>query len=126
MEPITIASIATVVQFLANRAAGTAFDTSIEKLTERSVKWVKTLFWKDNIPEPILQRLIDKPESEGRRQAVAAMIVTDIEDNPGNAQWLKELSQALMQHSRNITISHSKNVNTGNISAGGSVTLGDN
>jgi hypothetical protein len=124
MDPFTATAITTVVTQLAAKAFDAGFETSVKKFTEHGLHWLKSLFWNEDKPTPVLQQLVEKPDSVARQQAVAALIAIDLEDHPEHEQWLKEIVGAL-EATGGINVSHSKNVVTSHITAGGSVIVGD-
>lgn len=128
MDPITISSVAILYPFLiemVKKGVEKIVEKSSENLTDGSINWLKSLFFKDGEPKNTLKNLVSNPESIDNQVAVKTIIENSIEDNPENETFLKELLQNLPKISNEIT--HSKNVNTGNVSTGGgNFRLGDN
>jgi hypothetical protein len=126
MEPITTAAIATVVAHIAAKGFEEVFKTSIGEFTKDSIHWLKSIFFKDEKPKEVLERLQEKPDSLARQDSAKAAIASALEDNPDDVKWLNEIVKVLEARTGNTIISHSKNVNTGTIQAGGKVVIGDN
>jgi hypothetical protein len=127
MEPITTAAITAVVSYLGTKGFEAAFETTIQELTQGSISWVKSFFFKeDGRPIDALEEYQESPKSQAREKLLKARIEMELEDNPEAEGYLLEFAKAIEAKSGNIsTISHSKNVNTGTINAGGSINFGD-
>ncbi|MGS0748656.1 hypothetical protein [Halpernia sp. GG3] len=128
MDPITISSVAVLYPFLiemVKKGAEKIVEKSSENLTDGSISWLKSLFFKDGEPKNTLKNLVNKPESIENQFAVKTIIENSIEDNPENEKYLKEILQNLPKTSNEIT--NSKNVITGNVNTGGGNFMnGDN
>ncbi|AZA79676.1 hypothetical protein HIO71_13970 [Chryseobacterium aquaticum] len=127
MPLITTAAIAALYPFLielAKKSAEKVVDTSSEKLTEGSIDWLKSLFFKNNEPKNALKELIDAPEDKERQNVIKAIIENSIEDNPENDKFLKEILNKVPK--TETSIYKSKNVNTGDVNTqGGNFRIGD-
>ena len=120
MDPLTISSLAVLYPFLiemAKKGAEKIVETSSENLTSGSIKWIKSLFFKDNEPKNALKNLIVEPENEQNQIDVKTIIENSIEDNPEFKKYLKEILQNLPKINNEIT--KSKNIITGNVNTGG-------
>lgn len=127
MDPVTITAISTLISYWGGKAFDKVFDTTVDEFTKGSVHWLKSLFFKDSKPKEVLEKFEEKPESIARQNAIKATLESELEDNPEAEKYIMELVKAIEVKSGNgIIISNSKNVNTGSISAGGSVITGDN
>ncbi|WP_156831997.1 hypothetical protein [Kaistella palustris] len=128
MDPITISSLAVLYPFLiemAKKGAEKIVETSSESLTNGSISWLKSLFFKYGEPKNALKNLVDKPESVDHQNAVKTIVENSIEDNPENEKFLKDILQNLPKISN--VIANSKNVVTGNVNTGGgNFITGDN
>jgi mannose-6-phosphate isomerase class I len=125
MEPITTAAIATLVTHLAAKGFEKAFDTSIEEFTKDSIHWLKGIFFKDNKPKEVLEKLQEKPDSSARQEAAKAAIAAAIENNPEDVKYLNEIDKVIKVKYGDTIIIKSKNVNTGTINAGSNAIIGD-
>lgn len=125
MAIITTAAITALVTSLAKKGLEKAFETTGEKLTEGALSWLKSIFYDEEKPKPVVEDLVQNPDSNARKKAVESLINIDLEDNPENQRFLEEVFEKTVE--TNISIANSKNVNTGNInSGGGSIHIGDN
>lgn len=127
MPLLTTATIAVLYPFLielAKKSAEKVVDTSSERLTEGSIDWLKSLFFKNNEPKNALKELIKAPESKESQNVIKAIIENSIEDNPENEKFLKDILKELPTTANSIQ--NSKNVNLGNINTeGGNFRIGD-
>lgn len=124
MPIITTTAITTLLSVLATKGLEKAFETGGEKISEGAFNWLKSLFYKDNEPKKILKELQESPDNEEKISNARAIITNSIEDNSTFENYLKEFLENLPQIENNI--SHSKNVNTGNVNTGGgSFRIGD-
>ncbi|MCZ2223048.1 MAG: hypothetical protein LC122_05395 [Chitinophagales bacterium] len=120
MDPLTISSLAVLYPFLiemAKKGAEKIVETSAENLTSASIKWIKSLFFKDDEPKKALEELINEPENVEKQTAIKTLVENSIEDNPEYENYLNELLDKLPKIENNI--SNSKNVITGNVNTGG-------
>ncbi|WP_182650173.1 hypothetical protein [Flavobacterium sp. SOK18b] len=100
-------------------------EKGFESISEGTINWFKTLFFKDDKPKKALLELQQEPENKEKQNIAKAIIENSIEDNPEFEKFLKEILEKLPKVESTIT--NSKNVNTGNInSGGGNIQLGDN
>jgi ferritin-like metal-binding protein YciE len=111
---------------LANNKTFTDF---AKDFTDASVKWIRPIFLKeDGNPIEMVEKLAQKPNSSARKNALIALIETNLEDNPEAVKHVDEIYDILNKRNEltgSIQISKSKNVNTGTISAGRSIIMGD-
>lgn len=127
MAFITSAAITALVISLAKKGLEKAFETTGEKLTEGAFRWLKSVFYDENKPKPVVIDLLKNPDSEARRKAIESLVNIDLEDNPENEKFLQEVYEKTISIETNISVVNSKNVNTGDINTGGgSVHIGDN
>lgn len=125
MALITTAAAALIAGKLAEKGLEKAFDTTVEKISEGAINWIKSLFVRNGKPRQELLDLESKPESSARLKAVSAILERELEDNPENLKYLEEIYDKITRSEVHIT--KSKNVNTGTINSdGGNVQLGDN
>lgn len=125
MPIITTAAITLLVSKLAEKGLEKAFDTTVEKLSEDALAWIKKIFITDGAPRQEIIDLQSKSYSPARRNAVSTILERDIEDNPDNKQYLEEIFEKLSR--TEISVVNSKNINTGNInSQKGDIRIGDN
>ncbi|MNK22309.1 hypothetical protein D3C87_405830 [compost metagenome] len=125
MAVMTTAAITLIVGKLAEKGLDKAFDTTVEKISEGAIAWVKNLFTRNGKARQELADLESKPDSAARLKAVSAILERELEDNPESARHLEEIYDKMTRPEVHIT--KSKNVNTGTInSGGGDVQLGDN
>lgn len=126
MEPITVTALTTLLTYWGGKAFDKVFDTAAGEFTKDSIKWLKSLFFKDDKPKEVLEKYEEKPESDARRNAVKATIETELEDNPQAEQYLLHIAKAIEAKTGNSTIiTNSKNVVTGQIHSGGHTIVGD-
>lgn len=120
MPLLTATTIAILYPFLlelAKKGAEKIVDTGSEKITDGSINWLKSLFFKNDEPKNALKELINEPENKEKQNAVKAIIENSIEDNPEFENNLKEILEKLPKVESTIT--NSKNVITGNVNTGG-------
>ncbi len=110
---------------LAKKGVDKMVETGSEKITESSINWIKSLFFKNEEPKNALKELINDPTNAHKQNSIRAILENSIEDNPENKLFLNEILQKLPKIEN--TISHSKNVITGNVNTGGGNFInGDN
>ncbi|UHG91758.1 hypothetical protein [Spirosoma oryzicola] len=127
MEPLTIAA---VVGYLAKTLKeNKAFKDFTSDFTEATVNWIRPVFLEnDNTPNDLLKKLEQNPDSEARKKAAEAAIAVEVEDNPQLIKLLEEMYSVIKSKQSTgstTTVTNSKNVNTGTVTAGTSVTFGD-
>jgi len=131
MEPVTTtAMIGTIVGYLAKKLKDNqSIQDFFSDFTSATVAWIRPLFLKnDNENEKIIADLIKKPDSTAKLGQVEMAIASHLEDNPQYEEHLKAMFDTLQEKASKgeaIHISNSKNVNTGKITAGGNVIIGD-
>ncbi len=134
MEPIsTSVVIASVVGYLAKSLKE---DKSIKKFLSdfsgATVKWIRPLFLKeDDQPKEAIKDLQEAPEEPLNLQAAEIDLQKALKKQPELEQPLREMYQQINKKAEQgdqkaVQVINSKNVNVGNISAGGDVHIGDN
>lgn len=125
MEPITMAVITPFLIELGKKGYEKFTEDGINSISEGAIKWIKSLFIKDEKPKKVLLELQENPENKEKQNIAKAIIENSIEDNPEFTIYLKELIEKLPK--RTNAISNSKNVIIGNVNTGGgSFINGDN
>lgn len=110
---------------LAIKGLEKAVETTGEKVSENSIDWIKSLFYKDGKPKKALAELQSNPDDNEKLMVAKGIIDNSIEDNPKFLELLEEIISKT--NTTNITITNSKNINSGNInSGGGNIQIGDN
>lgn len=117
MPVLTTAAITALVTSIAKNGLDKILDSAKDKLTDGAFNWFKSIFFENEKPKQIITNLQEKPESEPRTKAVEALLEMDLEENPQNEVWLREVYTKTIHNENNIT--NSKNVNTGNVNTGG-------
>lgn len=120
MSLLTTAAITAICPFLIDltkKGIEKIVETGGEKITENSIAWLKSLFFKNDEPKNALKELIDEPGNKEKQNAIKAIIENSIEDNPEFENNLKEILEKLPKVENIIT--NSKNVITGNVNTGG-------
>jgi hypothetical protein len=124
MEPITMAVITPFLIELAKKGFDKFSEKGIESISEGTIGWIKSLFFKDGKPKKALLELQENSENKEKQNIAKAIIENSIEDNPEFMANLKELVEKLPKVENTITCS--KNVITGNINTrGGNFINGD-
>ncbi|UMY64354.1 MULTISPECIES: hypothetical protein [unclassified Flavobacterium] len=120
MPLVTAATLAVLYPFLTElgkKGIEKVVDTSSEKLTEGTISWIKALFFKDNKPKNVLQKLVENPNKVENQNAIKTLIENSIEDNPEVKNFIAEIAEKFPHIHNSIT--NSKNVITGNVNTGG-------
>lgn len=132
MEPITTsAMIGGIVTYLGTQLAkNKSIKEFISDFTGATVNWIRPLFLKDDGTEKEqIQQLKENPESEARKSAVESILKIALEDDPNKENFIKEIFEKISKTEEGgkivNTITNSKNVNIGDINAGGDVHIGD-
>ncbi|MBP6812035.1 MAG: hypothetical protein KA138_10975 [Saprospiraceae bacterium] len=130
MEPTT-AMIGTVVGYLAKKLKDNkSVQGFFDDFTKATVDWIRPIFLKDDgNPKDIIEDLKSDPDDNLNTDAIENAIAKALKKEPDLTQQLKamyEQLQAKATTDKSINIINSKNVVTGTIHAGGSVTIGDN
>ncbi|MCD0456794.1 hypothetical protein LPB85_15200 [Chryseobacterium sp. LC2016-27] len=120
---ITTALVTSLLLNLTQKGLEKAFETGGEKVSEGAINWVKGLFYKNGEPKKALKELQDDPTNASKQEIAKGIIENSIEDNEDNLKYFEELIKNLPKSEN--TVSNSKNVVTGNISAGGNSIVGD-
>jgi translation initiation factor 2B subunit (eIF-2B alpha/beta/delta family) len=102
----------------------------IGELSTETVNWIKPLFLKeDGTEKEVIEQLKAKPDSNARQNAVKSALEIGLEDNPNAEKFIKEIFEKISKTEEGgkivTTITNSKNVVTGTITAGGNVNIGD-
>jgi hypothetical protein len=128
MEPITTTAIATLLSYWGSKAFEKVFDTTAGEFTKDSIKWLKSVFFKEDEPKEVLEQWQEKPDSTARQNAAKAAIEVELEENPQAKKWLMEITEAIKAKlDGGITISNSKNVvSDSTIHSGRDTIVGDN
>lgn len=132
MEPLTTtAAISALTGYLAKKLEDNkSVQSFFDDFTEATVNWIKPIFIReDGAPEKALKDLQEKPDSIVRQDAVKSSLAVALEDDPQAETFLLEMVALIEDKKKRgeaVTITNSKNINTGNISAGVSIILGDN
>jgi hypothetical protein len=132
MEPLTTtAAISALTGYLAKKLKDNkSVQSFFDDFTEATVNWIKPIFIReDGAPEKALKDLQEKPDSIVRQDAVKSSLAVALEDDPRAETLLREMVASIEEKKTKgeaVTITNSKNINMGNISSGGNVTLGDN
>jgi uncharacterized protein YeeX (DUF496 family) len=130
MEPTT-AMIGTVVGYLAkklkdNKSVHDFFDD----FTKATVDWIRPIFLKDDGKQKdIIEDLKSDPDDKLNTDAVENALAKALKKERDLEQQLKAMYDQLQVKAttdKSISVINSKNVVTGTIHAGGSVTIGDN
>jgi hypothetical protein len=126
MEPVTLTAITTLLSYWGGKAFDKVFDTAAGEFTKDSVKWLRSLFFKNDKLKEALEKYEEKPENTARQNVIKMVIAFELDDNPQAEAYLLDLAKAIEAKTGNTTISNSKNINTGHIQSGGHTIIGDN
>lgn len=124
MPLLTATTLAALYPFLVElgkKGIEKVVDTSSEKLTEGSISWLKSLFFKDSKPKNALKELVGNPENSEKQNAIKALIENSIEDNAEVKNYIAEIAKKFPQAENSIT--NSKNIITGNVNTGGGIFI---
>lgn len=132
MEPITTTALATsVVMYLAGKLKeNQSVKSFLDDFTEATVNWIRPIFLKeDGTEKSAIQALKNEPDNLAKQEAVKAVIVSKIEDNPSDEQWLLEMAKVIAAKTGNtstqtntMTVTGSNNTSFQGIS-GGNITI---
>jgi hypothetical protein len=106
MEPITTTALATsVVTYLATKLKDNqSVNSFLEDFTEATVNWIRPIFLKeDGTEKSAIQELKKEPDNLVKQEAVKAVIVSKIEDNPSDEQWLLEMAKVIAAKTGNTS-----------------------
>ncbi len=105
MEPITTTAIASVVTYLATKLKESqSVNSFLEDFTEATVNWIRPIFLKeDGSEKSAIQNLKKEPDSLSKQEAVKAVIVSNIEDNPAAEKWLLAMAKVIAEKTGNTT-----------------------
>ena len=126
----TAAMIGGIVTYVGTQLAKSeSLSGFFNDFTSETVNWIKPLFLKeDGRLQKEVQKLKDNP-TDTKKQRVELLLQDELEDNPKVEQYIKEIFDKISKTEEGgkivNTITNSKNVVTGNITAGGNVTIGD-
>ena len=133
MEPVSTTIMASaVVGYLAKMFSDSkSFKDFTNEFSSAVVSWLKPLFLKEDekTPKEVIEKLQKTPDSKPKQSAVISHIESDLEDNPDNISFIKEMYSVLKDKEKKgeaITIINSRNIALGDVNAGGSVIFGDN
>ena len=132
MEPVTTSKmVGAVAGYLAQTLKEQrSVQDFFSDFTDAAVQWVRPLFLKeDGQPKEIIEDLQKDPEEKLNTDAVENTLAKALKKDPSVEAMLRamyETIQAKASAGQTIAIVRSKNVVTGNIKAGGNVTVGDN
>jgi hypothetical protein len=131
MEPVsTSIMVGSVVGYLAKKLKDNkSVESFFADFTGATVDWIRPLFLtEDGKNKEIIVDLLEEPTEKLNTDAVENALNKQVRREPELEAKLKALYDAMQAKPNNggITISHSKNVVTGTIKAGGNVTIGDN
>jgi hypothetical protein len=116
MEPITTTAIASVVTYLATKLKDNqSIKSFLDDFTEATVNWIRPIFLKeDGTEKSAIQNLKKEPDSLSKQEAVKAVIVSKIEDNPAAEQWLLEMAKIIAEKTGNTITQTNTMTVTGN------------
>lgn len=125
MPIFTTVAVTTLLTNLATKGLEKICENGAENISQDAYNWIKSLFYKNNEPKNILKELQKDPSNLEQLNNATAIINNSLEDNPLFEEYLKEILQKLPTVENSI--SHSKNVITGNVTTeGGHFINGDN
>lgn len=132
MEPITTsAMIAGIVTYLGTQLAkNKPISAFISEFSGATIDWIRPIFLKDDgTPQKSLKKLEEDPANETKQELVQAVLKAELVDEPEAEKYILEMFEKISQTKEGAqvinNIINSKNVVTGNISAGGDVRVGD-
>lgn len=117
MEPIIMSVITPFLIELGKKGIEKFSEKGFESVSEGTINWIKSLFFKDGEPKKVLRELQLNPENKEKQIVAKAILENSIEDNPEFMTNLKELIEKLPKVENTIT--NSKNVIAGNVNTGG-------
>ncbi|WP_163399272.1 hypothetical protein [Flavobacterium fluviatile] len=117
MEPITMSVITPFLIELGKKGIEKFSEKGFESISESTINWIKSLFFKDGEPKKVLRELQLNPENKEKQIVAKAILENSIEDNPEFMTNLNELIEKLPKVENTIT--NSKNVIAGNVNTGG-------
>ena len=131
MESITTtAIISTIVGYLAKKLKDNqTFQDFTKDFTSATINWIRPLFLVEDKPKEVLEKLTINPESEIKQKMAQTVLESELEDNPKAKEYLQEIFDKIKEKQskgEKISISHSKNVVIGDVTAGHDFILGDN
>lgn len=132
MEPVTTsAMIAGIVTYLGTQLSkNKSIGEFISDFSGATVDWIRPLFLKDDgTAKEIIQDMQADPNDVLNTDAVKNTIAKALRKDPEAEKYIKEMFAKISQKEEGAkiinNIINSKNVVTGNISAGGNVSVGD-
>ncbi|MEA5259740.1 hypothetical protein VB264_18230 [Arcicella aquatica] len=134
MDSITTTAIDTVVTFLTTKLKdNSSVKAFLDDFTEATVNWIRPIFLKEDGSEKhVIQELKKEPDNLSKQEAVKAVIVSKIEDNPTAEKWLQEMAKIIAEKTGNTTTTTNTMTVTGdgNYSfqgiSGGNITIHKN
>lgn len=106
MEPITTTALATsVVTYLATKLKeNQSVKGFFDDFTDATVNWIRPIFLKeDGTEKSAIQALKNEPDNLAKQEAVKAVIVSKIEDNPSDERWLLEMVKVIAAKTGNTS-----------------------
>ncbi len=104
MEPITTTALATsVVTYLATKLKeNQSVKVFFDDFTKATVNWIRPIFLKeDGTEKSAIQDLKKEPDNPIKQEAIKAVIISNIEDNPSAEKWLLEMAEVIAQKTGN-------------------------
>lgn len=132
MEPVTTSKmVGAVAGYLAQTLKDQrSVQDFFSDFTDAAVQWVRPLFLTDDgQPKEVIEDLQQDPEDKLNTDAVENTLAKALKKEPSAEallQTMYKIIQAKAAAGQTISITHSKNVVTGNISTTGNVIIGDN
>lgn len=131
MEPVTSITMASAIAaYLAGKLkSNKSLDDFFRDLTDAGIAWIRPLFLKeDGQPKEPLQKLIEKPDSEIKQDALKAMIASSVEDEPAHIDHLREVYETIEklrgnQGEQSVGNNSSGNIQMQHFSAGGDIQI---
>ena len=109
MEPITTTAITTFLIYLAKVGVNKAVETLGENSADGASKWLKSLFYKDEEPKIILEKLKVDPDSKKLQKNAVMLVENSIDGEPIYQDYLKQLIQSNKQIFINNSQKNTKN-----------------
>lgn len=123
---ITTVALTAFLTSLATKGLDKFVDKGTDQVSEKSIEWLKSLFFKEGKPKKALVDIKNNPNDESKIIIAKGIIDNSIEDNPEYKYYLEELINKTQIVNNTLNNSNSKNVNTGNINTGGGdLQIGD-
>ncbi len=91
MEPITTVVLVNFLSHLAKVGLEKVVENIADNSTNKTRKWLKSLFYDENKPKQVLQNLKNNPENEDFKKNAVQILKDSIKENPEFEKYLKEL-----------------------------------